>query len=151
MYSDSLLTNPLLFADDAPSFNNLQITPPTPIRTNSRDAPIYKSEEDLSLQHQLSPEMFDQRRMSAPLPQQVKNTGMMNIPLGLDMRRQSDPSSGVPTISISPTELPMGGLNNVPAHVTSPINSKCCNVTVPEAVKNMIIIIDYIDTNVRSF
>ena len=125
VYSDSLLTNPLLFIDDTPSFNNLQITPPTPIRRNSRDAVMYKSEEDLSLQHQLSPEMFDQRRMSAPLPQHLKNTGLMNIPLNLDMRRQSDPSAGVPMISISPTEQPIGGLNNVPAHVTSPVNSKC--------------------------
>lgn len=86
---------------------------------------MYKSEEDLSLQHQLSPEMFDQRRMSAPLPQHIKNTGLMNIPLNLDMRRQSDPSAGVPMISISPTEQPMGSFNNVPAHVTSPVNSKC--------------------------
>lgn len=126
VYSDSLLTNPLLFADDAPSFNSLQITPPTPIRSNSRDGPLYRSEEDLSLQHQLSPEMFDQRRMSAPLPQQPKNMGLMNVPVSLDMRRQSDPSTAaVPTISISPTGPPaMGSLNNISAHVTSPINSK---------------------------
>lgn len=125
VYSDSLLTNPLLFADDAPSFNSLQITPPTPIRSNSRDGAMYKSDEDLSLQHQLSPEMFDQRRMSAPLPHQPKNLGLMNIPLNSDMRRQSDPSAvtGLPTISISPTG--MGTFHNaVPAHVTSPINSK---------------------------
>lgn len=119
-----MLTNPLLFADDAPSFNNLQITPPTPIRSNSRDGAMYKSEEDLSLQHQLSPEMFDQRRMSAPLPQQPKNLGLMNIPMTSEMRRQSDPSTGVPTISISPTDPAMGSLNALPAHVTSPINSK---------------------------
>ena len=78
--------------------------------------------------------MFDQRRMSAPLPHQQKNIGLMNVPLNLDMRRQSDPSAGVPTISISPTEHLMGSLNNVPAHVTSPINSKfnnCAHVTSP--------------------
>ena len=125
VYSDSLLTNPLLFADDTPSFNNLQITPPTPIHSNSRDAALYKSEEDLTLQHQLSPEMFDQRRMSAPMPHQAKNTGLMTIPLNMENRRQSDPSAGLPMISISPTEPPqMGSLNNIPAHVTSPINSK---------------------------
>ena len=115
-----------MFADDPPSFSSLQITPPTPIRSNSRDAALYKSEEDLSVQHQLSPEMFDQRRMSAPLPQQPKNIGgLMNVPLNLDIRRQSDPSTAVPMISISPTEqLAMGSLNNIPAHATSPINSK---------------------------
>lgn len=123
VYSDSLLTNPLLFADDAPSFNNLQITPPTPIHSNSRDGSMYRSEEDLSLQHQLSPEMFDQRRMSAPLPQQPKNLGLMNVPVNLDIRRQSDPSTTVPTISISPTD-PLGHLNSMQAHVTSPINGK---------------------------
>lgn len=124
VYSDSLLTNPLLFADDAPSFNNLQITPPTPIRSNSRDGAMYKSDEDLSL-HQLSPEMFDHRRMSAPLPQQPKNLGLMNVPVNFDMRRQSDPSAGVPTISISPTEPSIGSLTNaLPVHVTSPINSE---------------------------
>lgn len=128
VYSDSLLTNPLLFADDAPSFNSLQVTPPTPIRSNSRDAAMYKSEEDLSLQHQLSPEMFDQRRMSAPLPQQPKSVGLMNVPMNLDMRRQSDPSVGVPTISISPTDPAMGGfIRALPAaHVSSPVNSKLC-------------------------
>ena len=83
---------------------------------------MYRSEEDLSVHHQLSPEMFDQRRMSAPLPQQPKNLGLMNVPTNLDIRRQSDPST-VPTISISPTD-PMGNLNSMQAHVTSPINRK---------------------------
>jgi len=84
---------------------------------------MYRSDEDLSLQHQLSPEVFDQRRMSAPLPQQSKNLGLMSVPPNLDIRRQSDPSAAVPTISISPTE-PLGNLNSMQAHVTSPINSK---------------------------
>ena len=91
---------------------------------------MYKSDEDLSLQHQqLSPEMFDQRRMSAPLPQQPKNLGLMNVPVNLDMRRQSDPSAGsVPMISISPTDVAMGSLSSAlpGAHVTNPVNSKLC-------------------------
>ena len=91
---------------------------------------MYKSDEDLSLQHQLSPEMFDQRRMSAPLPQQPKNLGLMNVPMNLDMRRQSDPSAAgyVPMISISPTDAAMGSLSSAlpAAHVTSPVNSKLC-------------------------
>lgn len=84
------------------------------------------------MQHQLSPEMFDQRRMSAPLPQQPKNLGLMNVPPNLDIRRQSDPSSSLPTISISPTaeQAGLGSLSNVHPHVTTPINSKCHGNTV---------------------
>ena len=60
------------------------------------------------------------------MSQQAKNTGLMSIPLNMENRRQSDPSGGLPMISISPTDPPqMGSLNNIPAHVTSPINSKC--------------------------
>jgi len=121
VYSDSLLTNPLLFADDAPSFNSFQVTPPTPIRSISpREGSIYCSEEDLTA-HQLSPETSDQRRMSAPLSQQQRNLGLMNIP-NFGARRQSDPSvNNVPTISISPTE---GQYSSSHPNMSSPINSK---------------------------
>jgi len=122
VYSDSLLTNPLLFVDDAPSFNSFQVTPPTPIRSVSpREGSIYCSEEDLTT-HQLSPEMSDQRRMSAPLSQQQRNLGLMNIP-NLGARRQSDPSvnSNLPTISISPTEAQYSSSH---PNISSPINSK---------------------------